>query len=88
MIRNNKKERENKMDLQKLKLMNLKTGNTISFEDLVTVVCTKFVKMNKEDLQEFWETKNGGFYVRTSYLKKNFEKRRKISEKIIKSLSI
>lgn len=76
------------MDLQKLKLMNLKTGNTISFKDLVTVVCTEFVKRNKEDLQEFYEKKNSYFYYRTSYLKKNFEKRRKISEKLIKSLTI
>lgn len=76
------------MDLQKLKLMNLKTGNTISFEDLVTVVCTEFVKQNKWDLQEYWERNKSYTSYRTSYLKKNFEKRRKISEKLIKSLTI
>lgn len=82
------------MDLQKLKLMNIKTGNTISFKDLVTVVCTEFVKQNKEALQEQEEHRYNSerhceyYSFRTSYLKKNFEKRRKISEKLIKSLTI
>lgn len=71
------------MKMQKLQFVSLKTGNSIAFEDLVTVICTEFVKQNVENLQYDWQNDS-----RIPYLKKNFAKRRKISEKVIDSLSV
>lgn len=56
--------------------------NEIALEDLVTLVCTEFVKQNKDNLQRCaWL----GFIP---YLKLNYKQRRKISEKILESLGI
>jgi len=55
---------------------------TIAIEDLVTIVCTEFVKQNKGELQ----IGVGGSKRDISYLKMNYAKRRKISEKLIDSI--
>jgi hypothetical protein len=58
---------------------------TIELEDLVTLVCTEFVKQNKNILieQNNYSYDDNGYIP---YLKMNWQKRRKISEKIIDSL--
>jgi len=71
------------MKMQKLQFVNLKTGNSIAFEDLVTVICTEFVKQNVDHLQ-YGER----IEARIPYLKKNYAKRRKISEKVIDALAV
>jgi hypothetical protein len=58
--------------------------NTIALEDLVTLVCTEFVKLEKDDYLYAQLDKNGSY--RFNYLKMNMAKRRKISEKILESL--
>jgi len=52
---------------------------TIAIEDLVTIVCTEFVKQNKREI--FQSSKRD-----IPYLKMNYAKRRKISEKLIDSI--
>ena len=52
---------------------------TIAIEDLVTIVCTEFVKQNKREI--FQSSKRD-----MPYLKMNYSRRRKISEKLIDSI--
>jgi hypothetical protein len=52
---------------------------TIAIEDLVTIVCTEFVKQNKGEI--FQSSKRN-----IPYLKMNYNRRRKISEKLIDSI--
>lgn len=59
--------------------------NTIAIEDLVTVVCTEFVKQNKREIQISKNNKNR-YRNEIPYLKMNFNKRRKISEKLIEKI--
>jgi hypothetical protein len=55
---------------------------TIAIEDLVTIVCTEFVKQNKGEIQiSKCKSKK-----EIPYLKMNFSKRRKISEKLIEKI--
>ena len=67
------------------------TGKPISFEDVVTVICTEFAKetekMSVDPLDYTWDDTDSGKY-RKPYLKMSYEKRRKISEKIIDSLDV
>ncbi len=58
---------------------------TIALEDLVTLVCTDFVKENKQLLRPKYTTNVGGFLKsnKIPYLTMNFAKRRKISEKLL-----
>ena len=62
---------------------------TIAIEDLVTIVCTEFVKQNKGELQ----IGGGGSKYEVDYnsrdipyLKMNYNRRRKISEKLIEKI--
>ena len=52
---------------------------TIAIEDLVTIVCTEFVKQNKREI--FQSSKRD-----MPYLKMNYSRRRKISEKLIEKI--
>lgn len=67
--------------------VNTSTGQPISFEDVLTVICTEFVKetekMAVDPLDYIWDKK--GKY-RKPYLKMNFEKRLKISAKLLQAL--
>lgn len=69
--------------------VNTSTGDPISFEDVVTVICTEFVKetekMSVDPLDYTWDDKGQGKY-RKPYLKMNSTQRRKISEKVTKTL--
>ena len=78
MIRKNNRKEEN---MQKLQFVNIKTSNSIAFEDLVTVICTEFAKKNTWDLQLTYKD-------RMPYLQMNSARRRKISEKIIDALAV
>lgn len=60
--------------------------NTIDLEDLVTLVCTEFVKQNKDILQEHYTLFGKEERPTMDYLKMNMKRRRKISEKLIDSL--
>jgi hypothetical protein len=55
----------------------------IALEDLVTLVCTEFVKLNKARLQGIEDMQYDYNCLRIPYLKMNFMKRRKLSEKLI-----
>jgi len=56
-----------------------------SYEDLITDICTEFVKQQREILNKsYWEEKTDTW--KTPYLKMSYQKRRKISEKIAKAL--
>jgi hypothetical protein len=56
----------------------------IAIEDLITLVCSEFVSMNKEYLQYRWNSSvNGNELLRIPYLKMNFKQRRRLSEKLI-----
>lgn len=69
----------------------LNTGDTyngikcIAIEDLITLVCTEFVKQNKKLIQ--WEScdKYGNYleFAYVPYLKMNYKARRKLSEKLL-----
>jgi len=69
--------------------VNTITGEPISFEDVVTVICTEFVKETEKmsvDLLDYtWDDTGKGEY-RRPYLKMSYKKRRKISEKVTKTL--
>jgi len=69
--------------------VNTITGESISFEDVVTVICTEFAKetekMSVDPLDYTWDDTDPGKY-RKPYLKMSYEKRRKISEKVTKTL--
>jgi hypothetical protein len=58
---------------------------SIELEDIVSVVCTEFVKQNKDLLQgrKRWDSETESFYYKIPYLKMNYMKRRKISDKLI-----
>jgi hypothetical protein len=65
--------------------VNTSTGDPISFEDVVTVICTKFVQQHRELLNKvYWEEKTDTWKM--PYLKMSYAKRRKISEKVTKTL--
>lgn len=59
--------------------------NTIALEDLVTLVCTEFVKIEQHNaLRKTYDYEKDRYI--TPYLKMNMSKRRKISEKILSEL--
>lgn len=64
--------------------------NTIALEDLVTIVCTEFVKQNRHLLQQFAVMEINKHKVAVNkmipYLKMNAKARRKISERLLESL--
>ncbi len=71
------------LKLNKLNMVNLKTGNTIALEDLMTTVISEFVKQNKGILQEEMVLQSEHTYWRIPILKNNFAKRRAIVEKVL-----
>ena len=78
-------------NLPDIGIVNIKTRESITFEDLVTFICTKFVKemekMTSDPLDYTWDDTALGKY-RKPYLKMSYEKRRKISKKIIDSILV
>ena len=76
-------------NLPDIGVVNIKTRESIIFEDLVTFICTKFVKetekMTSDPLDDNGPYAGLGRY-RKPYCQMNYAKRRKISKKIIDSI--
>jgi len=65
-----------------------KTVKTVAIEDLVTVVVSEFVKMNKARLQykDVFAKNMMNDYAYLPYIKSNYMRRRRLSEKVIDRL--